>query len=1393
MSTKGQLPTISEAQIIGAKAEKCFGARCPENWRADSGTGTADFGIDYNVQAFENGQASDSFRVQLKGTEVPDLNAAGTQFAVQLKASTIRYYQRFTEPILLVLCDLSVNAKAVDCPLYYVWIPDELKRINAADLPDEQSYVTIHVPKNQVLDEDTNLSKDLAQFRVLAKIGETLHITLEKQSPSLDANARMNLLENLPRAFSERSLALMESMAEEPATAWPTEPAESMPWYISEIDRHIVNGSSDRAEEMLRAAEQKLDGATAIETGEYWHLHGRLHLLNLNTAEGCKAFKKATVAAPNNPKHLAAWAETQMVLSVAEDKPNDFAEIYPFLTSTTPEILGVKARLFAVENRDDEAEAILASFSGSEQLSTKAIFRTMRSRWQETIDICNEGLAAADVKEATRLLYLILKSRAQFHLAAGVDPSNSNLGLPLTGRVTCDLALLAVAWEGMTAALEGLRTSGWPANTEFVADVFCATASILQKEEEALNILMVGAEKRHDMPALQRAVESLAAQTERYDVALIANSRQPSNSLTKLHRTFILHRDRRDNDCVSFFDANLDSFNPDDLMYAETLAVAAISADRLVRTDLLRKWMPLFDATPELKVQKCLLHYALAVSGKTESRTEALNTLLTRFEEHGKPPSIAMQLFYDFNSHRPEEAEKIVDLAVVLASHRLLALDAVLQLSQAYTTLGRWNDLLALTSKERSRFSENQTLVAVEALALDRLGRTAEARDLLAPLISQGTSEEFILGAYIDIMTRCGFLEEAITAVEMAASAETVAGKKREHLRLLHNLVRAKDPSDLRAHDIAWRIGALTDPADEINEGKFLLAIAISPFPTKHDSALIEQYQRRLNDYITRFPHSTILRTGTFPENATPEEMMASLMTLMGDTPETLETRQRQRAELREQSSRSPFAWRPQFIDEARDVPQLWEVSKSSGGSDPALVLSTTQENWTPTPWSDMSERVPLMDLVSLLVAYDLGILNAFFKLFSKVAVPQRTMLNLGHLSDPVAGSFQGEKCRAIQQVLRQNFDQLLQPRAVHLSPEDKQIECIRSTLELKELAVQTPYLLYSDDITIRVFCHGDEHNSLSICTLDILAAMENQELLTTKEVAQKIGTLCSWGVGVVITAAWQIASLPETLEKVETITEGMDTIRNADLCLSIFDGMWGRAESKFIDMLTHASSLVVAMLYEHNMNAISVASLMAIWHERALCSNGAPQGPIDIPSLLLRNAAVLAIHAYPKTNRSDELWRIYIWLLEHIKQKNLDPKSLVDSLRIVAAAAANHDLNMRKLSEPSMRHFLCSKLKDGSAGKRGFLPFYEQWRKWLLNDFQITRPTFIPVWMKPLQPGYWREWGRRNTKAYFHWKTPPAELPKQLPGTNQHSNATAVSNYQQQWQRAAIFGTIIG
>ncbi|UUZ72715.1 DUF4365 domain-containing protein [Polaromonas sp. P1(28)-8] len=92
MSPPGQLPQTGDSQDIGDDADTCFVARKPRDWRVQNLGGTDDYGLDYQVQTTPNQQATDVFRVQLKGTTSPKTNSTDEFISLQFKASTVRYY-----------------------------------------------------------------------------------------------------------------------------------------------------------------------------------------------------------------------------------------------------------------------------------------------------------------------------------------------------------------------------------------------------------------------------------------------------------------------------------------------------------------------------------------------------------------------------------------------------------------------------------------------------------------------------------------------------------------------------------------------------------------------------------------------------------------------------------------------------------------------------------------------------------------------------------------------------------------------------------------------------------------------------------------------------------------------------------------------------------------------------------------------------------------------------------------------------------------------------------------------------------------------------------------------------------------------------------------------------
>jgi hypothetical protein len=154
-----------------------------------------------------------------------------------------------------------------------------------------------------------------------------------------------------------------------------------------------------------------------------------------------------------------------------------------------------------------------------------------------------------------------------------------------------------------------------------------------------------------------------------------------------------------------------------------------------------------------------------------------------------------------------------VELSPAMASHVALAL----------VTLKDWRALLGLCDEFKTRIDAGPRMLAFEALALDRVGRTEEARHLLEKILAGGILDSWALNTYVTIMVRCGYVQEALNAAERILEAASTRNQRLDCTRLLFNLVQTSDPGNPRLLSLATQMGKLADSTSEVQEGVYLV------------------------------------------------------------------------------------------------------------------------------------------------------------------------------------------------------------------------------------------------------------------------------------------------------------------------------------------------------------------------------------------------------------------------------------------------------------------------------------------------------------------------------------------------------------------------------------------
>ncbi len=1280
MSNNEGLPQESEAQRIGRLAQVCFRANMPTDWAPTDLAGTEDFGFDYQIQDLARAHARNIFRAQLKGTLSPSKNASGEFYSIALDMNTVRYYKRTNEPVLLVLADLTVDpAVPKNCRLYHVWIHDELRRV---DLNDKNDSVTLRIPTANELTNTSDLTDDIERVLKLGRIGHALDVSAEEKWPDLSPAARADLVDNIPANFSQRGEGFFDAMSQTPEESWPAPKPGTIPGHFKEADASLKSGDLPGAQSALDKAETLLEGAVPLELADYWFLRGRLHQFSSDPTAARDAFARSSQISNVPPKHVVAWAESEIRLLYEIDGHADFSYVLKKLTSDAPMVQGMRARVLAAEGKYQEAMEVANGFDGVESQMAQAIIHTMRSEFDKTVEACATGLAlGVDTKHGVQL-FLMLRVRALYSLALDLKAEDYEVQLPPAGPSQTNVDQLTDVWTAVREAVAEFQRVGWPPNVDYLADIWASTAIMLGRHHEALPLITQAAKARPNLLTLQRGLEVVALHCGDLELALAANQRLPFDDVVASHRVTLLHNLKRDSECVALFAEFLPKLAQDHPSFGDGAAMAILSAHRIVRTDLEGAWISILEGNTDLAPHRALVEFFLAVEDSPLTYGDAAKILEEQYENLGQPVAIAQQLIGILDPAVESEALRCKAIARRLESASLLNRRVCLRLAQALATLEEWQALADLCVDARRRFSDDSRLAACHALALDKLGHTAEAMDALRALIEKGASDSLAINTYIGIVIRCGFETEAIANISTILSAANSKGKKLDCLRLLFNLVHNAAPTDARALDYAFRYGNLCDQKDEIEEGLFLAMVLRAQLSCgdARDDVRLSSVSRRFDAFFESFPKSKILMRAELSEQSSGTDIMKMIKELTGHD----ESRAAFQTKLARQLGRGeipiPYAWRPrQILVNVGDVVHLWEIGKRSKYGERQHQLTMATADWRSKPLGELRGKVPIMDLLALLISHDLGIFEMLFEIFPRIAVAQSTIVEIGNGAIQLGGGLVRDKFASLQRSLRDNFARIQQPHV--RKPAERDDWAPWSSEEIKALAANGN-MLYSDDAMFRMYCEIDQDPPVGICTLDVLGGLNEAGFLTTFETAKKVSLLCSWQVGLAVDFKYQAAIIPAAVESASSVDAAMTLLHRDPDSAAIFNSIWD-PDKPFSDFLQAASALLRALLDDPTSHVMKVKALMGIWYGKAkLRRDTAP--PLDCIALLVVRAAITGSKI--DEGLAKRLIGVYLSLIEVEHGHRMDEQKERESLINLGRVCGEVDLTNNLEGDSSCR-----------------------------------------------------------------------------------------------------------
>ena len=290
-----RLPEESESQKIGQEAVFAFNAHHPINWRTKAMDGDDDFGLDMQVQVVENTKVVGLFHAQIKGSRRNLLRENGTYFAISLKITTLNYYARIQDPIMLVFADLSSGEDPRGCPVFWTWISEDIHDFleHSTDFTSyQQDSVTFRVPAINKLSPNLNILPELQKIRRRANALQGLFQSIETLVGK--GKSTIDTIGDIASRIQAGGSSLIASLTATQRSPWIEPQTGTLAASLRTAHQHISENDEVAAWRTLDAIRTHVTSGSDHEQAEYEFLTAKLLSLEGNDEMALAHFRQAT-------------------------------------------------------------------------------------------------------------------------------------------------------------------------------------------------------------------------------------------------------------------------------------------------------------------------------------------------------------------------------------------------------------------------------------------------------------------------------------------------------------------------------------------------------------------------------------------------------------------------------------------------------------------------------------------------------------------------------------------------------------------------------------------------------------------------------------------------------------------------------------------------------------------------------------------------------------------------------------------------------------------------------------------------------------------------------------------------------------------------------------------
>jgi len=1262
------LPQEGESAEIGHRAVRAFNAQAPANWRFQDLSGDSDAGIDGFIQVVIDGRYSEAFHAQFKGSTIPANSADQTFVSVRLRVATINYYRRVGGPIMLVFADLSDDGKPATCPIYYLWIHEKLDEalVGVSNSTSKDATVSFRVPRANRLDDQLDVAPHLAAQRDLRRRFENLTQAIRGVP---DAPAAPSALGQLANNIALRGATFLESTLSSADTPWPDPTPGTIAWDLKQLHDRILDGAVDDAKDLVGRIDAR-PLRDAQEQAEFAFLKGCLARLSGDAELTAAGLAEAHERAPTNSRYFTAWVEERLVRKLPSHEVARalLEEINKSGLHSDPKVRSMRARALTILERFDEAHAELDQLPPRHAAIERVLTFLSQRRLDEAI-ISAHGSRELDVSRQTLLTLRILSARAHFEQVFALRPGQES---PPTGPPELDATQLVSLWNELRTLGQDLANAGWPLNSEFLLDVLTAVSVAARRADEGLVLLDAFLHSRPFRQELQINRLKLAIFAGNFPIALDAARHLPNERDRTIHLVLVHYQAEQFQQAVALIPDLLSLELETEEYFPEALVVAAHSARRTFNSSAEQQCLAKLK-DDGYSDQVAVLNLVSAAGTDRETRDAARKSFIEAYRSNAGSEVLQNHLVSALRAREPAEANLLIEVTATIRSRRQLRLDEAVALANALTTLDRVADAIHILHEAQLRFPNDPQLIASEALICEKSGDIPRARKLLTSLLDSNSSSELARSVYIVIATRSGLLDEAVAQLESLLAAANAQEQRKQALLGLISVELFRAPQSPRLQTLVQRLGEIVDQTSEDEEGMYIQTLLISGIlaATNPSEPARAELQRRITAYTERFPDSKYFGAIPLPTSGGAAAFEEALKKKFGARLEASEDLKLLRRQLSRGLAIVPYAWRPRLVvPAARTVSQLWELTKRVGRGNLLLTFDIDHQSQALKDLRRES-RIPLIDLLSLLVITDLELWPVILRIFDRVAISKQVLLRIQHDDGPL--SVPSETLRRLREAIRVHFDSIEQPGALDdtwLDTRDGGLE------EAKTLVATGRFSFYSDDVVSRVYVLGERDGDLGLNTGQLIRNAEQVGDLSAGDVGRRIAQLIRWNIGgVSFDNRHLLECLPKELSTARDLNARIAALHKDPHYQTLVSGIWD-VPKPYLETANHIARLLAFVLrYNSEIDSDVLAAICASWLDKVVLRS-------DIPLTVEQHlAGVLVLASFDLRESAGgptKLWQAYIALVARHHHARMDEVVEKDAIRavgrMIASAVGNRD-----------------------------------------------------------------------------------------------------------------------